>query len=314
MIKIKNLSKTFSSGFIKKEYVKAVDNATFEIEDGKIVSLIGESGSGKTTIGKLILKLVKPTEGEILYKDRNIYDYNPIEYYRNVQGVFQDPFASFNPIYKIDNIFDMLFNSLYNEIPKSERLGRIEKSLKDVGLNPKHIIGKYPHQLSGGQLQRLLIARALILESKFLVADEIISMLDASTRVDVLNILGDLKYKNKMSILFITHDLSLGYYISDWMLIMYRGTIVEMGDTKEIFSNPLHPYTQMLFDSVPTLDKKWDDSETSTETGEEPPKTGCKFAHRCPFATDKCKTYNMESYTVNKNHQVSCIKFANKNN
>jgi peptide/nickel transport system ATP-binding protein len=178
-------------------------------------------------------------------------------YYRTVQGVFQDPFSSYNPIFKADHVFGMIRGVYFPGLPNTEWESRVEASLQGVGLDAGQVLHKYPHQLSGGQLQRLLIARALLLDIRLLVADEIISMLDASTRIDVLNLLGDLKARG-LGILFITHDLSLGYYSSQRTVILRRGRIVEMGTTTAVFERPLHPYTRMLIASVPQLHKKWE--------------------------------------------------------
>ncbi len=311
MIKIENLTKIYSTGVVGRGGIVAVDDVSFEIKTGEIVSLVGESGSGKTTIGKLILRLIKPTKGKIYFAGREISRYKPLEYYRNVQGVFQDPFSSFNPIYKVDRIFENVNRYLLN-LPKSEFWGKVEESLKSVGLNPRDVLGKYPHQMSGGQLQRTLIARALVIGAKFLVADEIISMLDASTRVDVLNILGDLRDSMGLSILFVTHDLSLGYYISDTTVIMYRGSIVEMGDTEKVFKNPVHPYTKMLLESVPTLDRKWKPSEEifKVEGDVTSFKGGCKYYSRCPFRKDVCREFDGKLSEVEENHWAACILFG----
>ena len=177
-----------------------------------------------------------------------------------MQGVFQDPFSSYNPIFKADRVFTLLRGEHFSGLSGSEWSARVQKALEDVNLNPGDVLGKYPHQLSGGQLQRMLIARALLLDIRFLVADEIISMLDASTRIDVLNLLGDLKSRG-LGVLFITHDLSLGNYISDRTVILRRGSVVEIGRTEQVFGNPLHPYTRSLLASVPQLHKKWKDVE-----------------------------------------------------
>ena len=178
------------------------------------------------------------------------------DYYRHVQGVFQDPFSSYNPIYKADRVFESIRGVYFRHMPRQAWHDKISSALHAVALNPGDVLGKYPHQLSGGQQQRLLIARALLLDVKLLVADEIISMLDASTRVDILNLLISLK-RSGLAILFITHDLSLGHYVSDRTVILRRGAIVEMGDTVKVFSNPQHPYTRDLLAAVPELHKKW---------------------------------------------------------
>jgi peptide/nickel transport system ATP-binding protein len=195
------------------------------------------------------------------------------EYYRRAQGVFQDPFSSYNPIFKADRVFKMIKDAYFTGVSRQEWARKLEASMEAVSLDAGQVLHKYPHQLSGGQLQRLLIARALLLDIKFLVADEVISMLDASTRIDVLNLLADLKDRG-LGILFITHDLSLGNYISERTVILRRGVIVEMGETAKVFGNPQHPYTQMLLASVPQLHRKWaeieaDLSATPTETGGE---------------------------------------------
>ncbi|MEO2151184.1 MAG: ABC transporter ATP-binding protein, partial [Thermococcus sp.] len=261
LLRVEHLTKIFTSGFIGGFEIRAVDDVSFTIRKGEIVSLVGESGSGKTTIGKLILRLIQPTSGRILFEGEDVLQMSKKElrenYYHQVQAVFQDPFASFNPLHPIDRAFDLIFESYLTDVSRDERKELVRDALRQIGLNPDEVLGKFPHQLSGGQLQRILIARALLLKPKLLIADEIVSMLDASTRIDVLNLLGDFRDKYGTSVLFVTHDLALGYYISDTTIIMYRGTIVEMGDTEKVFHNPLHPYTQMLLESVPDLNVKW---------------------------------------------------------
>jgi len=263
MLKAINLSKAYSVGSLGKEKFYAVDNVNFEIQEREIVSLIGESGSGKTTIGKLILRLTKPTSGKIVFNDLDITMLKSLkEYYKHVQGIFQDPFSSYNPIFKVDRVFDMVREEFYPSESVNSWKDKVNGVIESIGLNPKEVLGKFPHQLSGGQLQRLLIARALLMETKFLVADEIISMLDASTRIDILNILVKLKERG-LSVLFITHDLSLGYYISDKTIILYRGSIMEYGETEKIFNNSAHPYTKMLLNSIPSLHQKWSNTDVS---------------------------------------------------
>jgi len=225
-----------------------------------VVSLIGESGSGKTTIGKMVLRLASVSSGAITLDGVDVSTVKGSGlkgYYRKVQGVFQDPFSSYNPIFKADRVLGMVKDEYFPGVGGSEWRHKIGASLEAVRLDPDQVLGKYPHQLSGGQLQRLLIARALLLDIKLLVADEIISMLDASTRIDVLNLLADLKARG-LGILFITHDLSLGNYVSDRTVILRRGAVVEMGATDRVFGNPLHPYTRKLLASVPQLHRKWE--------------------------------------------------------
>ncbi|NJE54466.1 ABC transporter ATP-binding protein [Thermococcus sp. 21S9] len=312
LLRVEHLTKIFTSGFIGGFEIRAVDDVSFTIRKGEIVSLVGESGSGKTTTGKLILRLIQPTSGRILFEGKDILQMSKNElkknYYRQVQAVFQDPFASFNPLHPVDRAFDLIFDSYLSDVSKGERDEMIDRALIQVGLNPDQIRGKFPHQLSGGQLQRILIARALLLKPKLLIADEAVSMLDASTRIDVLNLLGDFRDRYGTSVLFVTHDLALGYYISDTTIIMYRGTIVEMGDTEKVFHNPLHPYTQMLLESVPDLNVKWEFKgiEPEKEEGTVYSLQGCRYAPRCPKAKELCFRARPELHEVEKNHWVAC--------
>jgi ABC-type oligopeptide transport system ATPase subunit len=271
MLRLDACSKSFRVGAFGTKELVAVRDVSFDVRPGEVVSLIGESGSGKSTIGKMVLRLLRATGGAITYADTDISTLEGRrlkEYYADVQGVFQDPFSSYNPIFKASRVFTMLRSEYFSGLSRSEWSAKLEKSVEAVSLDAGDVLGKYPHQLSGGQLQRLLIARALLLDIRLLVADEIISMLDASTRIDVLNLLGELKARG-LGILFITHDLSLGNYISDTTVILRRGSIVEMGETVKVFADPRHPYTQMLLASVPQLHTKWNRG-AAAETVSEP--------------------------------------------
>ena len=259
MLAVDRVSKTYRVGLFGGSELRAVNDVSFELHPGEVVSLIGESGSGKSTIGKMILRLLVANAGTIRIDGCDVAPLNGAalrDYYRRVQGVFQDPFSSCNPVFKVDHAFDMVRRAWFADLDQARWRTKVEASLAAVNLEAGQVLHKYPHQLSGGQLQRLLIARALILDTEYLVADEIISMLDASTRIDVLNLLGDLRARG-LGILFITHDLSLGNYISSRAVIMRRGRIVEMGATAKVFGDPLHPYTKMLLGSVPSLRDRW---------------------------------------------------------
>jgi ABC-type oligopeptide transport system ATPase subunit len=275
MLSLDMCCKTYRVGSFGGGELQAVRNVSFGVGSGEVVSLIGESGSGKSTIGKMILRLLRVTRGTISFDGADISRLSGgglRAYYGDVQGVFQDPFSSYNPIFKADRVFTLLRGEHFSGLSNSEWTTRLQKALEDVNLNPAEVIGKYPHQLSGGQLQRMLVARALLLDIRLLVADEIISMLDASTRIDVLNLLGELKSRG-LGVLFITHDLSLGNYISDRTVILKDGSVVEVGATEDVFGNPLHHYTRSLLASVPQLHRKWKDVEAevgapSTDTPE----------------------------------------------
>jgi ABC-type oligopeptide transport system ATPase subunit len=254
MLSVDDVAKTYRTGAFGGSALRAVDGVSFTVEAGKVVALIGESGSGKSTIGRMILGLTRITEGRITFHGRDVAASK--EYYRRAQGVFQDPFSSFNPVYKADHVFATVREGFFPHEGNTAWRTKLTRALDAVALRPDDVFGKYPHQLSGGQLQRVLVARALLLDIELLIADEIISMLDASTRIDVLNLLGDLKERG-LGIVFITHDLSLGNYISDETIILRRGRIVEHGSTTQVFSHPQDEYTQALLRAVPQLHGGW---------------------------------------------------------
>ena len=309
MLKLENVSKAYKTGTFGGKSLQAVKDISFTIKDGEVLSLIGESGSGKSTIGKMILRLISTTNGKISLDEKNIQEYPDKDYYRKVQGIFQDPFSCFNPIFKADKVFRTVHEEFYPQIPEQEWQEKTLQTLRSVGLNPEHVMDKYPHQLSGGQLQRFLIARALLLDIQFLVADEIISMLDASTRIDVLNLLAELKARG-LSILFITHDLSLANYISERAIILYRGCAAEIGDIENVFNHPCHPYTQMLIASVPRLDMEWDHEIMSVEVSVNggAPASGCVYKGRCPCVFELCKE-TPPMFEVAPGHLVSCWQY-----
>ncbi|HEX6853945.1 MAG TPA: ATP-binding cassette domain-containing protein [Streptosporangiaceae bacterium] len=258
-LRLDKVSKLFRAADADGGTLPALRQVSFGINPGEVVTLIGESGSGKTTLGKIVLRLITASSGQVLFDGKDIAAFGRAElheYYRYVQGVFQDPYSSYNPVYKADRVFELLREEYFPKIAQGAWEARIDAALEAVALNPGEVLDRYPHQLSGGQQQRLLIARALLLDVKLLIADEIISMLDASTRVDVLNLLVGLKQAG-LAVLFITHDLSLGHYISDRTVILRHGAIAEMGPTVQVFGNPQHPYTRMLLESVPQLHRRW---------------------------------------------------------
>ncbi|HEX5878150.1 MAG TPA: ATP-binding cassette domain-containing protein [Actinomycetota bacterium] len=260
MLRLEGVSKTYRVGTFGGRELVAVKDVDLEVGPGEVISLIGESGSGKSTIGRMILRLTGVSGGRITFDGVDVAGFKGGRlraYYADVQGVFQDPFSSYNPIFKADRVLETLRATWFPRLGGRAWHDKVEASLAAVRLDPGQVLGKYPHQLSGGQLQRLLVARALLLDIRLLVADEIISMLDASTRIDVLNLLGDLKARG-LGIVFITHDLSLGNYISDRAVILRRGEVVEEGPTERVFGQPRHPYTRALLASVPQLDHKWE--------------------------------------------------------
>ena len=254
LLETKNLSRTFGHG---EHAVHAVKDVSFHVQPGEIVAVVGESGSGKSTLARLILRLLDPTAGQIYLHGHDVTDLTKSRdlkpYWRKVQGVFQDPFAAVNQFYTNRHVLEKPLQLLDHKPSRTERNERIESALLEVGLDPSDVLNKGPHQLSGGQLQRIMIARALVAGPELLLADEPTSMLDASLRVTVLNLLLDLREHRNMTILFITHDLGQAYYLSDRVLVMYRGDLVEQGTVKEVLSNPQHEYTQRLLADVPRL-------------------------------------------------------------
>src|SRR5215211_4464414 len=260
MLRLEAVSKTYRVGTFGGRELVAVKEVSLEVRPGQVLSLIGESGSGKSTIGRMILRLTRVSGGRITFDGVDIAGFKGKQlraYYRGVQGVFQDPFSSYNPVFKADRALELVRDTYFPRLGERAWRDKVEASLAAVRLDPGQVLGKYPHQLSGGQLQRLLVARALLLDIRLLVADEIISMLDASTRIDVLNLLGDLKARG-LGMLFITHDLSLGNYLSDNALVLHRGQVVETGPAERVLARPEHPYTRSLLASVPSLDHKWE--------------------------------------------------------
>ena len=312
MLKLDGVSKVYRVGTFGGKELHAVSNVSFGVQDGEVVSLIGESGSGKSTIGKMILRLISISSGKIVFNGGDVSTLQGAalkQYYRQVQGVFQDPFSSYNPIFKADRLFAIIRAEFFPEIAVPAWNDKVERCLRAVGLNPPDVLDKFPHQLSGGQLQRFLIARALLLDIQFLVADEIISMLDASTRIDVLNLLADLKSRG-LSILFITHDLSLGYYISERAVMLYGGCVVEMGSTERVYYNPLHPYTRMLMACAPRLDQKWEKVEVELKAQQSELTGGCVYYARCTAADKdvRCARERPPLIEVEPGHLVSCSR------
>jgi len=325
IIKVIELKKYFplSLGFLRSiisknpPVVKAVDGISFDIRKGEIFGLAGESGSGKTTTGRLIIRLVEPTSGKVYFYDKEITRISEKgfkEYRKKMQIIFQDPYESLNPKMTIQDIVaePLRVQGLKNE---DEIFKSVDQSLEDVELiPPEEFLYRFPHELSGGQRQRVAIARALVLRPEFIVADEPVSMLDASIRAEILNLMIDLAEKYKVSFLYITHDLALARHMCNRLAVMYLGKIVERGPVDEIIQNPLHPYTKALMEAVPIPDPTSRRVEVVIK-GEIPspvnPPSGCRFHTRCPvIMRDICRKKEPELVSKGKEHYVACHLYS----
>lgn len=314
LIELKNVTKQFSGGTV------AIDNLSFSLDSDSpgIVAVAGESGSGKSTLGLLALGFLEPSDGEIIYNGKNIEKMNGREqekFRQEVQAVFQDPFAAYNPFYKVDHIFNVPIKNFKLANSRDEAREMIERAMETVGLRPNEILGRFPHQLSGGQRQRLVVARALLMRPKLLVADEPVSMVDASLRATILESLSKLNEDFGIPILYITHDLTTAYHISDHIIILYKGSVMEAGDVDAVIKNPQHPYTQLLIDSIPwpDLTQQWGQQEIDEMDGEMAEiGSGCKFAPRCPHVMPKCRQAAAPLYQVSEGTVASCYLYEDK--
>ena len=308
ILEIKDLCMEFQDG---KQTVKAVNHVSFDVYKGENFGLVGESGCGKTTLGRTLIRLYDPTSGEILFNGKNISgklnradrDYVT----RNLAMIFQDPISSLNPRMTVQEIIE---EGLKTRGEKDKEVLRkaVSDILKKVGLLPEHGT-RYPHEFSGGQRQRIGIARSLVVKPSFIIADEPVSALDVSIQAQILNLLMDLKDEFNFSYLFIAHDLSVVRHISDRLGVMYLGSIVEMGDKHTLFTNPVHPYTKVLFAAVPTVGEKplvqGIDAKGEIPSPVNLPK-GCYFSDRCPYATDRCRQEKPVLREVEPGHMAAC--------
>ena len=308
LVEVKGLVKHFSVG---NSVVKAVNGVDFDIYRGETVGLVGESGCGKSTTGRLTLRLIEATEGQISFEGKNLVDINKFkdlrEMRRQMQIIFQDPFASLNPR---DTIGETIGRPLdvHKIVSKRERQDRVTALMERVGLDPRWI-NRYPHELDGGRRQRVGIARALSVNPKYIVCDEPVSALDVSIQAQVLNLMQDLQEELGLTYLFISHDLSVVKHVSNRIAVMYLGEIVEFANSDEIFNNPQHPYTRALLSAIPipSIDVKRDRIilQGDVPSPKNPP-SGCKFHTRCPFAIDKCRSELPVLKDYASQHQVAC--------
>ncbi|HVM77588.1 MAG TPA: ABC transporter ATP-binding protein [Stellaceae bacterium] len=285
-------------------HFRAVDDVTLEMRAGEVLGLVGESGSGKTTLAKALLRLYRPSEGRILFRDADLAHLSERAlrpYRRDLQMVFQDPLSSFNPRQTVFEALSVPMR-LHRICPRTKIAREVEAALARVGL-PAAFCDRFPHELSGGQLQRVAIGRALTLSPRLLVADEAVSKLDVSIRAQILNLLKDVQEANRLSILFITHDLHVARYLCHRIGVMYFGRLVELGTTEEIFTAPRHPYTRTL---LGTLDEEVADASEAEPPAAPPSETGCRYASRCPHAAPRCAEIHPVTELVGGQHTVAC--------
>ncbi len=318
LLNVQNVSKIFGSqGLRKKDVTVAVDDVTFSISDERptITAIAGESGSGKSTLALLMMGQIPPNTGQVLYRGKDLAGMSRDEkalLTREVQPIYQDPYAAYNPFYRVDHVLQMPIKRFGLAQSKDEARQLIESAMEKVGLRPAETLGRFPHQLSGGQKQRLMVARALLCQPKVVMADEPVSMVDASLRATILSSLRKLKQDFGISILYITHDLTTAYQISENILIMYAGSVVEAGSVEQVIRNPKHPYTQLLVSSIPLPDKSKRWGGVEIEEVQNRKSSGCKFAPRCPMAMEECWSHRPASYLPDKDRTVACFLYKDQ--
>lgn len=322
LLEVREATKVYGGGFLSRSPVTvALQDFNLSVDErpASITTIAGESGSGKTTLANLVLGFTGLTSGDILYKGKSIQNMSgsdQMEYRREVQAVFQDPYAVYNPFYRVKHIFDLVLTNFKMAENKAHGRELIEDALNVVGMRGEEVLEKYPHQLSGGQRQRMMVARAYLLKPRLIVADEPVSMVDASLRAMILDIMLRLRDDHGISFLYITHDLSTAYQIGDQIYLLYQGSIAERGRTTQVIENPKHPYVQLLIDSIPVPDPdvRWGgDSEATTVDDEEmriSVDSGCRFYPRCPHRMDRCLEAQPPLYTVGEEgHEATCYLY-----
>lgn len=315
LLELRNVTKVYTRGFFQRSGTVALEDLSLSVGEGSpsITALAGESGSGKTTLGLLLLGFLTPTKGEVLYTGKDLRKLSRREWHtfrRDVQAIFQDPFAVYNPFYKVDHVLSVPIAKFHLARSRAEGRALMEEALLGVGLRPEETLGRYPHQLSGGQRQRITVARALLLRPRLIIADEPVSMIDASLRATILESLRKLNRDLGISILYITHDLTTAYHISDDIVVLYQGSVTEVGDVDLVIKDPQHPYTQLLVSSIPWPDpeRRWSRMQATVPRGEVSAGAtrGCKFADRCHFVMPMCRESPPPLFQTESYRAVAC--------
>jgi oligopeptide/dipeptide ABC transporter ATP-binding protein len=315
LLELRNVSKYFSGGMLGRDRKVALEGFSFAVDPALpgITAVVGESGSGKTTLARLLLGLIEPTQGEVRYRGRPLPGLSGAqrrEFRREVQAIFQDPYEVYNPFYRVDHVLTTPVRKFRLAATRAQGQRLVEEALRAVGLRPEEILGRYPHQLSGGQRQRIMVARALLLRPRLIVADEPVSMVDASLRATILASLRKVNEDLGISILYITHDLATAYQVADSILVLYRASVAEAGDVELVVKAPLHPYTQLLISAIPRVStvRDWGAEERKSEGG--PPARGCKFADRCPVAMPQCLVSVPQLYRTDPRRSAACFRLG----
>jgi oligopeptide/dipeptide ABC transporter ATP-binding protein len=316
MLEARNVTKTFGEGLLHRDVTVALEDFSFAIdaERPSITAIVGESGSGKTTLARLLLGLVAPTSGQVLYQGRDLHALSGSErraFRRDVQAIFQDPYGVYNPFYRVDHVLTTPVAKFRLAKTRSQARSLIEDALRAVGLRPEEILGRFPHQLSGGQRQRVMVARALLLRPHLIVADEPVSMVDASLRATILGSLRLLNQDRGISIIYITHDLATAYQVADNIIVLYRASVAEAGDVEHVVKAPRHPYTQLLVASIPQVstERTWL-TEPQAREQEQVPAGSCKFVARCPVAMPICQRSAPPLFRTEARRVVACYQYA----
>ncbi|MCC7367342.1 MAG: ABC transporter ATP-binding protein [Chloroflexi bacterium] len=313
LLEARNVTKVFGGGLMDRTKTTALADFSLTIANSppSITAIVGESGSGKTTLARLLLGLVEPTTGQVLYDGTDVQKLSKQgwkEYLRQVQVIFQDPYEVYNPFYKVDTVLETPVRKFGLASSKAQARDLVEETLQAVGLRPEETLGRYPHQLSGGQRQRIMVARALIVRPRIIIADEPVSMVDASLRATILASLVKLNRDFGISLVYITHDLTTAYQVSENIVVLYRGTVAEAGSVEQVVRGPRHPYTQLLVGSVPRADPRhpWLGEEEASREAARASTQSCAFASRCPHALPACIEQHPPLYQPDPHCIVAC--------
>ncbi len=322
LLEIRNATKIYGGGFLSGgNTTVALQNFSLSIAEkpATITAIAGESGSGKTTLASALLGFVRLTSGQILYRGNDVATLNraqQLDYRRHVQAIFQDPYEVYNPFYRVKHIFDLVIENFRLASSRAAAADLVDEAMTMVGLRGEEVLEKYPHQLSGGQRQRMMMARAYMLKPDLIIADEPVSMVDASLRALILDIMMRLRANSNISFLYITHDLSTAYQIGDQIFVLYQGSVAETGSATKVIEDPRHPYVQLLINSIPVPDpnEKWDTKVhlPSEEELRSQVNSGCRFYPRCPHKMERCLEKQPPLYEIQENHQAACYLYEHQ--